>query len=135
MKFNDYLTEHEDKLDESLLKVVGGVIDRAAKKLFDKATEIAAKQYLKRHPELSELSQEVEERMSQRKGRLTASDVKEFQKKSKKLEKFADNEKMPEEAKKALFGPLKNLKPSGFKNIKSALTNVKALNSLLGKFK
>tara|TARA_R110001606_G_scaffold88448_6_gene199275 strand:- start:2517 stop:2927 length:411 start_codon:yes stop_codon:yes gene_type:complete len=136
MKFNEYLKEHEEEqFDESFLKLVGAGIDKAAKKLFDKATELVAKQYLKRHPELSELGQEIEARMEQRKGRLTSSDIREFDIKRKKLEKFADKENIPDDAKKSIFGPLSNLKVSGLKNIKTALTSVKALNSLLGKFK
>lgn len=138
MKFNDYLNEHDEiinPLNESFLKIAGGLIDKASKKLYDKALQLLAKKFVNRYPEYKELSDEVESDLKNSKGRLSTRARREYSVKLGRLKKKAEADKsMPDNAIDSLFNPIQDMINSrGLKDIRKKFTSLSALNRMLDK--
>lgn len=138
MKFNNYLKEHDDivnPLNESFLKLAGGLVDKIGKALFDKAMQVVAKKFVKRYPGFKELSDDVETELKDAKGSLPLRKKRELLVKLGKLKRKAENDKsLPKNAMTTLFGPIQqSLTSRGNKDLKSDFTKLSALNKMLNK--
>jgi hypothetical protein len=138
MKFDNYLKEHDEvvnPLNESFLKLAGGLVDKIGKKLYDKALQMLAKKFVKRYPGYKELSDEVEDKLKDSKGNLDLRTKREYLVRLGKLKRKAENDKsLPKNAVASLFNPIQNMLSSkGTKNVRNDYTKLSALNKMLGK--
>ena len=141
MNFNDYLTEHEQQLDEVSGTLIARLFDKgatvAAKKLFDSATRRIIKTVAKRFPEVELLRKRIEDDLKN--NDLAEDKKREYDRKAERLKvRLKGNSAFPDSVIDKIFEPIDKLLEPGrlpSKDKKTAIKQLSALGSIFKKSK
>lgn len=141
MNFKEYLSEHEEQLDElnlAWIKLIDKGIATFAKKMFDKGTAKIIQLIAKKFPEIELLRKAIETEL--RKGNSLAEDKKlEFRKRADRLkQRILTRTAYPAVIVDKMFEPIDKLLVPGVlprNQHKIALKKLSGLGSVFNKFK